>query len=121
MTRSSGKKANIAEGWVLEGKDELDRSVRIQFRENELAEADFGLTIGRHPQICDRVIDDPSISRRHIRASLRNGKLCLEDLNSLNGSLLDERVLRPFEATEATEGQSVILGAVALRILELAD
>ena len=121
MDRGSDSRSDIVEGWVLEGKDGSNRPVRIQFRETELAESDFGLTVGRHPKVCNRVIDDPTVSRRHLRVSLRNGKLCLEDLNTLNGSLLDERLLAPFEATEASEGQSVILGAVALRILESTD
>jgi predicted component of type VI protein secretion system len=121
MDRGSNSSSNIAEGWILEGKDGSDRTVRLQFSETELAESDFGLTIGRHPKVSHRVIDDPSVSRRHLRVSLRNGKLCLEDLNTLNGSLLNERLLAPFEATEAREGQSVILGAVSLRILESAD
>ena len=121
MDRSSDSNSSIAEGWVLEGKDGSDRTVRIQLSETELAESDFGLTIGRHPKVSHRVIDDPTISRRHLRVSLRSGKLCLEDLNALNGSLLDERLLPPFEATEAREGQSVILGAVSLRILESMD
>ena len=114
-------RAGISEGWLLQGRDGNGRAVRLPFRENELAEADFGLTVGRHPGICHRVIDDPSVSRRHLRLTLRNGKLCIEDLNSLNGSVLDGRLLEPFEPAEGSEGQDLILGAVALRIEELAD
>ena len=86
---------------------------------SELAEADFGLSVGRHPALCERVVEDPSVSRRHLRLSLRQGRLSLEDLNSLNGTLLDGRLLAPFQAVTAEAGQAVTLGAVALRIREV--
>ncbi len=119
MVRASGHKTRLAEGWILEGRDSSGAPVRLRFAENELAEADLGLTVGRHPEVCDRVIDDPSVSRRHFRVLLRNGELCIEDLNSLNGTLVGEHVLAPYEAEVVVPGQSVILGQVALSIREL--
>ena len=79
----------------------------------------MGISFGRHPMLCDRVIDDPTVSRRHLRVTLREGRLSLEDLNSLNGTLLDGRALRPFEPSVAADGQSLVLGAVAFTIREL--
>jgi len=119
MVRGSGQRARLAEGWIMEGRDARGGPVRLRFAENELAEADLGLTVGRHPEVCHRVIDDPSVSRRHFRVLLRNGQLCVEDLNSLNGTLVGERLLAPFEAQEVAPGQSVVLGQVALGIREL--
>ncbi|NIX05882.1 MAG: hypothetical protein GWN03_16855, partial [Gammaproteobacteria bacterium] len=48
MARASGHKTRLAEGWILEGRDSGGALVRLRFAENELAEADLGLTVGRH-------------------------------------------------------------------------
>ena len=121
MARASGHRTRLAEGWILEGRDNEGGLIRLRFAENELAEADLGLAVGRHPDICQRVIDDPSVSRRHFRVLLRNGQLCVEDLNSLNGTLVGDYLLAPFEAVAVAPGQSLVLGQVALSIRELDD
>ncbi len=119
MKLGGKREAAIAEGWVLEGYDGEGRLLSLSFAENELAVADFGVSVGRHPSLCERVIEDPSVSRRHLRLSLRQGRLAVEDLNSLNGTLLDGKLLAPFQAVPAEPGHSLTLGAVALRIREV--
>ena len=46
------------------------------------------LTVGRDPA-CDIVIDDPSVSRRHARVFLADGRVYLEDLGSQNGTMVN--------------------------------
>ena len=103
-------------GWLLQGVDGEGRDVSLRLSDREIARADFGLTLGRHPHLVDRVMDDPSVSRRHLRLSLREGRLLLEDLNSLNGTLLDGDDLPAFEPTACGDGQTLRLGRVALTI-----
>ena len=107
---------NLAEGWSLEGTDGDGREIRLVLGEDELAKADLGLTIGRHPQLCERTIDDPSVSRRHLRIGLRGGDLFAEDVNSLNGTLLDGQELTPFQAAVLREDQELKLGRAVLRV-----
>jgi FHA domain len=62
------------------------------------------LTIGRHPA-CDVVLSDPSVSRRHARLRFRDGTWMLQDLESHNGTWVnDVRVgrcqLRPGDHVE---------------------
>lgn len=45
--------------------------------------------IGRSSE-CDLVLDEPSVSRRHARVRLSKSELCVFDLNSRNGTFIDD-------------------------------
>ena len=90
--RAAGRaSAPLEAGWVLSGRDGAGRPIRLVFGDTELSEIYLGLVVGRHPALCDRVIDDPSVSRRHMRIGMAEGKPYVEDLNSLNGTLSGRR------------------------------
>ncbi len=120
MTTFNGSEP-LEGGWVLEGTDGDGNGVRLVFGETELAQAYLGLTIGRHPALCDRLIGDASVSRRHFRFCIVEGALHLEDLNSLNGTLLDGREVPRFQPVAVSPGQSVTLGRAALVVARLTD
>ena len=80
------------------------------FGETELSRAYLGVTVGRHPALCDRVIDDPGISRRHLRVGITEGRLFAEDLNSLNGTVLDGEEIPPFQPVPLSPDQVLTLG-----------
>jgi hypothetical protein len=103
-------------GWVLSGQDGAGRPIRLVFGDTELSQVYLGLVIGRHPALCDRVIDDPSVSRRHMRIGMAEGKPYVEDLNSLNGTLLDGAEVPQFEPIAIAPGQELTLGRVVLEI-----
>jgi predicted component of type VI protein secretion system len=103
-------------GWVLSGRDGSGRLVRLVFGDTELSQVYLGIVIGRHPALCDRVIDDPSVSRRHMRIGMAEGKPYVEDLNSLNGTLLDGAEVPQFEPVPLAAGQEVTLGRVVLAV-----
>ena len=67
------------------------------------------------------MLDEPSISRRHARLALDGGVLVVEDLNSLNGTLVDGMELEPFAPRRLGPGQTLTLGAVELRVEALGD
>jgi pSer/pThr/pTyr-binding forkhead associated (FHA) protein len=103
-------------GWVLRGRDGAGRPVRLVFGDTELSQVYLGIVIGRHPALCDRVIDDPSVSRRHMRIGMAEGKPYVEDLNSLNGTLLDGAEVPQFEPVPFAAGQDLTLGRVVLAV-----
>ncbi len=74
MTTYDHLDAELEAGWVLEGMDGDGRPIRLVFGETELARSYLGITVGRHADLCDRVIDDPGISRRHMRLSVSEGR-----------------------------------------------
>jgi predicted component of type VI protein secretion system len=113
---SSGPSEALEAGWVLSGRDGAGRPIRLVFGDTELSQVYMGLVVGRHPALCDRVIDDPSVSRRHLRIGMAEGKPYVEDLNSLNGTLLDGVEVPQFEPVALAAGQQLTFGRVILEI-----
>jgi pilus assembly protein CpaF len=70
------------------------------------------LVIGRSSN-CDVVITDPTVSRRHARLILREGRWILQDLASTNGSHLNGRRVG---RCELRPGDELYLGDIGLRI-----
>ena len=116
-----GHSPPLEAGWVLSGRDGAGRAVRLVFGDTELSQAHLGLVIGRHPALCDRVIDDPGISRRHLRVGMTEGGLFAEDLNSLNGTVLDGEEIPPFQPVRLSPDQVLTLGGVVLTVSRLSD
>lgn len=108
-------------GWSLEGADGEGRAVRLVFGETELARAYLGMTVGRHPKLVERVLEDATVSRRHARLGVRDGELFVEDVNSLNGTLLDGQRLTPFQAVAVRGGQALTLGRAVLTVRRISD
>jgi predicted component of type VI protein secretion system len=109
--------APLEAGWVLSGRDGAGRPLRLVFGDTELSESYLGLVVGRHPALCDRVIDDPSVSRRHMRIGMAEGRAYVEDLNSLNGTLLDGEEVPQFQPVLMAAGQELTLGRVVLEVV----
>ncbi len=108
-------------GWRLQGSDGDGRPVRLLIGQSQLASTYLGVTIGRHPALCDLMVDDPSVSRRHLRIGRGAGGLFVEDVHSLNGTFVDDKLLTPFEPCELTDGDTLILGRVTLTVSRLGD
>jgi pSer/pThr/pTyr-binding forkhead associated (FHA) protein len=62
------------------------------------------------------VIEDPSVSRRHVRIGMAEGKPYVEDLNSLNGTLLDGAEVPQFGPVWFAAGQELTLARVVLAV-----
>ncbi len=52
----------------------------------------FPCVVGRH-SAADRRLSDPAVSRRHCAFTLREGRVWVEDLGSLNGTRLNDEPL----------------------------
>ncbi len=70
--------------------------------------------IGRTPQ-CDLVINDPLVSREHCLLQVKAGEMILEDLNSANGTLVNDQritrtVLRPGDRIRLGLSEMVLEG-----------
>src|ERR1051326_793483 len=71
------------------------------------------ITLGRTSQ-CDIQLDDPSVSRRHCSITyMANGLLAVKDLESANGTFVNER---PVKEATARPGDLVRLGAAILEV-----
>ncbi|NNG02865.1 MAG: FHA domain-containing protein [Inquilinus sp.] len=111
----------LESGWRLDGSDGAGRSIRLLIGETQLASIYLGVTVGRHPALCDLVIDDPSVSRRHLRIGRAAGGLFVEDVHALNDSYVEDRLLAPFEPESLEDGDTLTLGRVTLTLSRLGD
>lgn len=68
------------------------------------------VTVGRVVQ-CEIHIDDQSVSRRHCTLTLRDGTLVVTDLESANGTFLNER---PVKSATARPGDLIRVGSTVL-------
>lgn len=107
----------LERGWQLVGIE--DERIRLIFGETQLRRAYPGLVIGRHPALSDFVLDDPSVSRRHLRVGRDGDLLYVEDLNSLNGTVVDGETAPPFAPLPVRAGQVIEAGGVALVLRDL--
>ena len=101
---------------ALTGFDPRGQPVKIELRRSDLDRQQGGFTVGRHPLLVDRVLNDEQVSRRHARFSAMNGAVCVEDLNSGNGTTLNGTRCAPFEPTAIQPGDTVNVGSTALRV-----
>ena len=70
------------------------------------------ITAGRTAQ-CDVQLDDPSVSRRHCTVTFADGLLQIKDLDSANGTFVNER---PIKESTARAGDLIRLGAAILEV-----
>ena len=63
---------------------------------------------------CDVRIEDPSISRRHMRFVVEGNRYYVEDLGGVNGTRVRDRALLPQQRVEVAIGEAVDAGSVLL-------
>lgn len=108
--------AQTAAEWVMSGQTTGGARIRLIINSAQL-QGRSGLTLGRDSGSCELVIDDPSVSRRHVRIELAGDRLQVTDLGSKNGTLLDGTRLGSAAQTVRTPC-TLTLGSVALRVVK---
>lgn len=91
--------------------ERIDLVVRNTDRTLSLAPGQT-LIAGRTAQ-CDLQIEDPSVSRRHCSIAFDNGVLRVQDLQSANGTFVNER---PISDATARPGDLIRLGAAIIEV-----
>ena len=107
-------------GTVLLGKagNSNRRLVGLKGQEGQCIEVSkLPFTIGKLAGFADEVIDLPSISRLHTRIYPANdqGEYQIEDLNSTNGTFLNEQKLMPYTKTILREGDVIRIAGEEFR------
>jgi len=93
----------------------MDGSQPIPLPKDQLSSSE-GLLIGRDARICGVTLQNPSVSRKHLRLRVSNGRFLVEDLNSLDGTYLDGARLKPFEPHPIASGQTLSIAGERLRL-----
>lgn len=58
---------------------------------------------------CDYRIDDPYVSRKHCRIFYQNNLFYIEDLNSTNGTYVDNSIIQPGKKLSIRKGTEILL------------
>jgi len=101
--------------WRLVGASDMAAAIDFTVHEPALLETDSGLLIGRSAR-ANFVIDHDSVSRNHARFLLDRGTLCLEDLDSMNGTWVDGQKLEANAPVPLKPGGIVEIGKIKLRV-----
>ena len=103
---------------VLSGNDDHGAESRLKINGNALIRSDNGQIIGRSAQHADYVLNLDTVSRKHIRlfikeviltGSTRN-KIFVEDLNSANGTAINDNQLHSGQEYELNSGDTLKIG-----------
>ena len=115
MASAKGPKYGLA----LAGFDSRGDRIRIELAPAQFASQRLGLSLGRHPDLVDEVVADENVSRRHLRIAAQGDQFYVEDLNSSNGTFLNDLRLSPFKPARLDYGTKVALGDLVLAASKL--
>ncbi len=101
-------------GLALAGFDGRGNRVCIELSPARFADQRLGLSLGRHPDLVDEIVADENVSRRHLRITAMGDQFYVEDLNSSNGTFLNEQRLSSFKPERLEYGAKVALGDLVL-------
>ncbi len=75
------------------------------------------VTVGRG-STCEIQVDDPSLSRHHVRIELAEGRIAVTDLDSTNGTLVGGVRTSPGQPVEISADEPIVVGDVELVVQE---
>lgn len=100
---------------ILEGENPETRlRVRLVVDDRLLKEHQGCLILGRKRNLVQLCVKNTSISAQHMAILFRNGQFHVEDRNSSNGTLVNDKPLLPFEPVALANGDKIEVGDVLL-------
>ena len=115
FAESIREKIKSISGLALSGFDDNGYPVKVLIHAKYIKNG-YGASVGRHPAITDVTIDFQRISRRQFRISYDAGSYFIEDLNSSNGTRVNNRSINPFAKIRVTPGDTISVGGLELTL-----
>ncbi len=100
---------------LLEGQDPTGRPFALTLSALALGDR-AGVTLGRSPANAEFIIDHQEVSREHVRLACVDGQLYAEDLNALNGTKVNGRLLNPREQVLLQNNDRLEIGPVTFTV-----
>ena len=100
---------------LLDGADADGRPIAVRVPGSAIAGAG-GAVVGRNPFDSTVVIDHSEVSRRHFRLFARGASILLEDLNSTNGTAVNDTDLAPGTSAALSSGAILQVGGLTLKV-----
>jgi S1-C subfamily serine protease len=116
--RPAGRPVAVKSGLALSGTV-AGKNINLPFDVKALAREAHGISVGRQLDLVDYCLEDPTVSRRHLRLSLNKDVIEIEDLNSSGGTYLNGKQLLPFRKAAVKVGDRLKLGNVELWVSQL--
>ena len=99
----------------LDGADGDGRPLALRIPGSAIAAAG-GAVVGRNPFDSTVVLDHTEVSRRHFRLFARGASILIEDLNSTNGTAVNETALSPGASVPLPGGAVLHVGSLTLTV-----
>jgi len=106
-------------GWRLTGVDGVGAPVEIVVTTSDLDRHIHGIVIGSDP-LCHKTLTDPSVSYRHLRLTVIDDGLAVDDMHSKTGTAVDETPLdADADPVPLAAGAQLKIGDVVVRLERL--
>ncbi|KAJ4771958.1 hypothetical protein LUZ62_056215 [Rhynchospora pubera] len=118
---SGSSSAGSSERWILEPVGDGDFS-HIGYKVAQpgaFEVASSSVTIGRVPEKADVVLPVATVSGLHARLDKKDGLLLVTDLDSTNGTFINEQRLKPGAVTPVPPGSYITFGDTNLAIFRV--
>ncbi|MEQ8698480.1 MAG: FHA domain-containing protein [Bauldia litoralis] len=103
--------------WTLRGVNARAANIEVTIREADLSQSATGILVGRSNRV-DFIIADESVSRNHARFVYQDGSLCVEDLDSMNGTWVNGEPLDSNRPVPVADKGEVEFGKIKLLVSE---
>ncbi len=114
IIRKSAKNPITKDGWLISSAE-----IEWKISDAQLNAVKLGITIGRSARLSELLINNDSLSLRHARISSIGNDLYIEDLNSLNGSWINNEAIKPFKKLQVKSGETLVLGEIPMSFKRL--
>ncbi|KAG6631991.1 uncharacterized protein LOC122292851 isoform X1 [Carya illinoinensis] len=120
-SKAENPPTDVSERWLLVPVGDGDtRHIGYNVKMPDAFEIASGeVTVGRLPEKADVVIPVATVSGLHARIQKKQGNLLVTDLDSTNGTFIDEKRLRPGVVSTASTGSRIIFGDIHLAMFRV--
>lgn len=91
-------------------------TIMIGQSKTEVSIRSFPCLLGREADVCDVIISEPAVSRRHAKLLLEHGEVFVEDVSEHNGTFLNDMKLPPLGRARLHTGDLITLGRAHIRV-----
>lgn len=106
-----------AETAVLSGWEAPPYLMRLGASQESILLGGRLMVLGRQSGLADTVVDDPTVGRMHAEIHCQDGRYLIRDMNSKNGTFLNDKRLSGQEYEEMNVGDRLRLGSVEYRMV----
>lgn len=101
---------------ILRSEQALGRLVPLDKKYIEIALKKGNLIVGRHKKTVDILLNDPAIGKLHAELICEKDTYYLRDLNSVNGTFINEERLMPYEMKVIRNGDHIKFSTIVYEV-----